>query len=172
MGAGTTSGSFQIQPLRDIHAPIGFTVISGDLSHGSEVYVTVITENHAGLVRAFQATSPVKFDHTPPVVDTVVVYVDVVEVNITGSPELQEDVTVNWSAADETSDINYCTCAIGMIVRVPLLSTFALSTLLLSFAHVFLHFHFSCFIQDPYPTWMMSNRHGSLTAQIVARQPA
>jgi len=114
VGAGTTPGSFQVQPLTDIHAPIGFTMIKGDLYHGSEVYVTVITENHAGIVRAFQATSPVIVDHTPPDVDRVAVSVEVMEVNITGYLELREDVTVTWSATDETSGINYCTCALGI----------------------------------------------------------
>ena len=112
VGAGTTPGSFQVQPLRDIHAPIGFTLIKSDLSHGSEVYVTVIAENHAGIVRAFQATSPVIVDHTPPDVDKVAV--EIVVVNNTGYLELQEDVKVTWSATDETSDINYCTCALGI----------------------------------------------------------
>jgi len=88
-------------------------MITVDLSHDSEVYITVITENHAGIVRAFQSTSPVKVDHTPPDVDEVVVSVEVVEVNATGSPELRENVTVTWSATDDTSGINYCTCAIG-----------------------------------------------------------
>jgi len=114
VGAGPTPGSFQVQPLKDIHAPIGFTMIKGDLTHNSEVYVTVITENHAGIVRAFQATSPVIVDHTPPDVDKVTVSVEVVEVNITGDIELREDVTVTWSASDETSGINYCTCALGI----------------------------------------------------------
>ena len=114
VGAGTTPGSFQVQPLTDIHAPIGFILIKGDLYHGSEVYVTVITENHAGIVRAFQATTPVVVDHTPPDVDKVAVSVDVVEVNITGCLELREDITVTWLATDETSGINYCTCALGI----------------------------------------------------------
>jgi len=117
VGAGTTPGSFQVQPLTDIYAPIGFTLIKGDLYHGSEVYVTVITENHAGIVRAFQATTPVVVDHTPPEVDKVAVSVDVVEVNITGDLELREDITVTWSASDETSGINYCTCALGIYKR-------------------------------------------------------
>jgi len=89
-------------------------MIKGDLPQNSEVYVTVITENHAGIVRAFQATSPVIVDHTPPDVDRVAVSVEVVEVNITGDIELREDVTVTWSASDETSGINYCTCALGI----------------------------------------------------------
>jgi len=89
-------------------------MIKGDLPHNSEVYVTVITENHAGIVRAFQATSPVIVDHTPPDVDMVAVSVEVMEVNITGFLELREDVTVTWSATDETSGINYCTCALGI----------------------------------------------------------
>ena len=114
VGAGTTPGSFQVQPLRDIHAPIGFTQIKGDFPHGSEVYITVTLQNHAGIVRAFQGTSPVIVDHTPPDVDKVAVFVELVEVNMTGYLELREDVTVNWSATDETSGINYCTCALGI----------------------------------------------------------
>jgi len=103
-----------VQPLEEIHAPIWFALIKVDLSHDSKVYVTVNTENHAGIVRAFQATSPVIVDHTPPDVDKVAVSVEVVEVNITGYLELRQDITVTWSASDETSGINYCTCAIGM----------------------------------------------------------
>jgi len=71
-------------------------------------------ENHAGIVRVFQATSPIIVDHTPPNIDNVSVSVEVVREDVNGSIELQEDVTVTWTSTEETSEINYCTCAIGM----------------------------------------------------------
>jgi len=113
VGAGTTPGSFQIQRPTDIHAPLGLSLITGDLSHGTEMYITVIAENYAGLKRVFQSNFPVLIDHTPPTVRDLDVSVKVFNGNDTGNKELRQDVGITWTVTDRESGIKYCTCTIG-----------------------------------------------------------
>ena len=115
VGAGTKSGSYQVQPLTDIHGPIGFTLIPGNLSHGSEVHVTVIAANNAGLRSVFQSLSPLIIDHTPPIIVNLAVAVDVRKSNESGIVDEREDITATWDVMEETSDISYCTCALGNV---------------------------------------------------------
>ena len=115
VGAGAKSGSYQVQPLTDIHAPIGFSLITENLSHGCEVHVTVIAENHAGLRSVFHSSSPLIIDHTPPIIVNLAVAVDVRKLNESGIVDVREDITATWDVMEETSDISYCTCALGNV---------------------------------------------------------
>ncbi|XP_052788827.1 uncharacterized protein LOC128223594 [Mya arenaria] len=68
VGAGTTPGGFQIQPLTANHADVMSVIIKGHLVHAMKVYTTVIAENHAGLRSVFQSTEPIIIDHTSPII--------------------------------------------------------------------------------------------------------
>ena len=77
-----------------------------------------MAENHAGLKRSFQNSSPVKIDHTPPVVKALEVNVKEMDVNETEMGLTLEKIFATWSVSDVESDIQYCTCSIGKIVVI------------------------------------------------------
>ncbi|WAR31711.1 hypothetical protein MAR_034253 [Mya arenaria] len=115
IGAGTTPGGFQIQPLTAIHADIMSVVIKGHLVHAMKVYTTVIAENHAGLRSVFQSTEPIIIDHTSPLITDLEASATVVFVNNSGEIASRVKVNATWNVLDDESDINQCTCSIGML---------------------------------------------------------
>ncbi|WAR31796.1 hypothetical protein MAR_034338, partial [Mya arenaria] len=118
IGAGTTIGGFQIQPLTAIHADIMSGIIKGHLLHSMKVYTTVIAENHAGLTSVFQSTEPVIIDQTSPIITDLEALATVVYVNESDEIASRVQVTTTWKALDEESDIKHCTCSIGMLPNI------------------------------------------------------
>ncbi|WAR31807.1 hypothetical protein MAR_034349, partial [Mya arenaria] len=114
IGAGTTPGGFQIQPLSPIHVDIMSGIIKGHLVHAMKLYTTVIAENHAGLASVFQLTEPIIIDHTSPIITDVEALATVVYVNESGEIALRVQVNATWNVVDDESDIKHCTCCIGM----------------------------------------------------------
>jgi len=85
------------------------------------VYVTVTAENHAGLKTIFQTMSPIIIDHTPPVIGNLTVYIDDTEENETGVVVKGKALFASWSVSDRESNIQYCSCAVGMLLCVRVL---------------------------------------------------
>ncbi|WAR31701.1 hypothetical protein MAR_034243 [Mya arenaria] len=115
IGAGTTPGGFQIQPLTPIHVDIMSGIIKGHLGHAMKLYTTVIAENHAGLASVFQSTEPIIIDHTSPIITDVEALATVVYVNESGEIASRVQVNATWNALDDESNIKHCTCSIGML---------------------------------------------------------
>ncbi|WAR31812.1 LOW QUALITY PROTEIN: hypothetical protein MAR_034354 [Mya arenaria] len=115
IGAGTTPGGFQIQPLTPIHVDIMSGIIKGHLGHAMKLYTTVIAENHAGLASVFQSTEPIIIDHTSPIITDVEALATVVYVNESGEIASRVQVIATWNALDDESNIKHCTCSIGML---------------------------------------------------------
>ncbi|WAR31728.1 hypothetical protein MAR_034270 [Mya arenaria] len=114
IGAGTTPGGLQIQPLTHIHVDIMSVVIKGHLVHAMKVYTTIIAENHAGLRSVFQSTEPIIIDHTSPIITDLEALATVVYVNESGEIDSRVQINATWNAQDDESDIIHCTCSVGM----------------------------------------------------------
>ncbi|XP_046562583.1 uncharacterized protein LOC124271470 [Haliotis rubra] len=107
IGAGTTPGGFQLQPLR--HADAGFhQLVEVTVPHGTPVYTTVIAENGAGL-RTHYLSKPIVLDHTPPTISDVKAYL----VYSGSKPSPIVHASGSWSADDDESGISTCWCALG-----------------------------------------------------------
>ncbi|WAR31804.1 hypothetical protein MAR_034346 [Mya arenaria] len=115
IGAGTTPGGFQIQPLTAMHADIMIGIIKGHLLHAMKVYTTVIAENHAGLTSVFQSTEPIIIDHTSPLITDLEASATVVFVNNSGEIASRVQVNATWNVLDDESNIKHCICSIGML---------------------------------------------------------
>jgi len=63
----------------------------------------------------FHSSSPLIIDHTPPIIVNLAVTVDVRKLNESGIVDVREDITATWDVMEETSDISYCTCALGNV---------------------------------------------------------
>ncbi|XP_052791570.1 uncharacterized protein LOC128225701 [Mya arenaria] len=114
IGAGTTPGAFQIQPLTAIHAGIISGIIKGHFSHATKIYTTVIAENYAGLASVFQSTEPILIDHTLPLITDLYASATVIHVNETEEIVTRVKVNATWNVHDDESDIKHCTCSVGM----------------------------------------------------------
>ncbi|WAR31809.1 hypothetical protein MAR_034351 [Mya arenaria] len=115
VGAGTTPGGFQIQPLTANHADVMSVIIKGHLVHAMKVYTTVIAENHAGLRSVFQSTEPIIIDHTSPIITDLEALATVVYINESGEIDSKVQINATWNALDDETDIKHCTCSIGML---------------------------------------------------------
>ncbi|XP_052789886.1 uncharacterized protein LOC128224179 [Mya arenaria] len=115
IGAGSTPGGFQIQPLTAIHANIMSVIVKGHLVHAMKVYTTVIAENNAGLTSVFKSTEPIIIDHTSPIITDLEALATVVYVNESGEIDSRVQINATWNALDDESDIKQCTCSIGML---------------------------------------------------------
>ena len=108
IGAGTTKGGFQIQPLKSTSLHF-HELIETDVPHGTPVFITVTAKNSAGLTSVFQS-NPLIIDHTPPSIskaDLTLGYASEGNSNTT----VTADVT--WIVRDEESGVNCCWCALG-----------------------------------------------------------
>ncbi|KAL4218491.1 hypothetical protein ACF0H5_023225 [Mactra antiquata] len=112
IGAGTTPGGFQVQPLTPMHSEYTNSIITSHVPHGTTLYVTVVAENRAGLRSAFYS-KPLMVDHTPPLLHDVSVQQRINTTtleNITDSFIILEN---NWITNDDESGVKYCFCQIG-----------------------------------------------------------
>ncbi|XP_053376618.1 uncharacterized protein LOC123534121 [Mercenaria mercenaria] len=112
VGAGTTFGGFQIQPLSPVHHRNKHGLIYANIPHGSPVYVTAVVENLAGLSAVFHAT-PITIDHTSPSIGDLEGSIRSWQVNVTGKYEYYSTVTAHWKVSDDESGIKYCLCCLG-----------------------------------------------------------
>ena len=109
IGAGTTKGGFQIQPLKSTFLHFQ-ELIEAAVPHGTPVFVTVTAENSAGLVSVFQS-DPIFIDHTPPSITK-----KAVSLVYTSAGNYKTIVTadVAWTVRDDESGVKSCWCALGM----------------------------------------------------------
>ncbi|XP_053399195.1 uncharacterized protein LOC123556900 isoform X2 [Mercenaria mercenaria] len=112
LGAGTTVDGFQIKPLSNYFHLNNKHLIYTNAPHGTQVFVTAIAENKAGLRSLFHS-GPITIDHTSPVVNNLVGRLQNVQVNISGLLGIHTIVQATWDVADKESGIKQCYCSIG-----------------------------------------------------------
>ncbi|KAK3589123.1 hypothetical protein CHS0354_017089 [Potamilus streckersoni] len=107
VGAGTTKNGFQIQPLSPMPTE-NHIILPVDVRHGSPVYITAITWNHAGSQSIF-TSDPIIIDHTAPVITNVTASVKAKTENSSDGV----DILVTWSTKDIESAVKLCYCGLG-----------------------------------------------------------
>ncbi|XP_053382169.1 uncharacterized protein LOC128549491 isoform X2 [Mercenaria mercenaria] len=112
LGAGTTVDGFQIKPLSTFYHKHNIHMIYTHVPHGTQVFVTAIAENKAGLRSVFHSRSII-VDHTSPVFNHLVGHIQNVQVNLSGVLEIQTIVQATWDVVDEESGIKQCYCSVG-----------------------------------------------------------
>ena len=108
IGAGTTKGGFQIQPLKSTSLHF-HELIEIDAPHGTPVFITVTAKNSAGLTSVFQS-NPLIIDHTPPSISKAhltLVY------SSEGNSNTTVTADVTWIVRDGESGVKSCWCALG-----------------------------------------------------------
>ena len=108
IGAGTTKGGFQIQPLKSTSLHF-HELIETDVPHGTPVFITVTAKNSAGLMSVFQS-NPLIIDHTPPSISKAhltLVY------SSEGNSNTTVTADVTWIVRDGESGVKSCLCALG-----------------------------------------------------------
>ncbi|KAK2183533.1 hypothetical protein NP493_308g03123 [Ridgeia piscesae] len=105
---GTVRGGVQLQNFRSVGRQTHACADGLLLQHGTEVHVTVVTENAAGLKTAIYS-DPWKVDLTPP--DLCCLVDGGSEKDI--SSQTARNLSITWSVRDAESDIKYCEWALG-----------------------------------------------------------
>jgi hypothetical protein len=80
------------------------------LEHGSKLYLTVFSKNHAGLTTSFKS-NPIVVDKTPPVIRKLNVIV-----NDTHATDSLYSVYANWHIEDAESGVKSCYCGLGIFL--------------------------------------------------------
>ncbi|KAL4218455.1 hypothetical protein ACF0H5_023190 [Mactra antiquata] len=112
IGAGTTPGGFQVQPLTTIHNAYTNSIIKGHAPHGSTLHVTVVAENRAGLRSVFYS-KPLMVDLTPPVLHDVSVQQRINTTTLENATDPVIILETDWITNDDESGVKYCFCQIG-----------------------------------------------------------
>ncbi|KAL4218457.1 hypothetical protein ACF0H5_023192 [Mactra antiquata] len=112
IGAGTTPGGFQVQPLTTIHNAYINSIIKGHVPHGSTLHVTVVAENRAGLRSVFYS-KPLMVDLTPPVLHDVSVQQRINTTTLENATDPVIILETDWITNDYESGVKYCFCQIG-----------------------------------------------------------
>ena len=116
IGVGTTPRGQQLKPFYPVDTSTD-VVLSVIASHGTPLYVTAIVENFAGLRSVFRSKELI-IDHTPPVVEDVLVETLLnasTHQNATlGRNKTTVRFNVTWNAIDDESGIQMCFLSIGM----------------------------------------------------------
>ncbi|XP_052220285.1 uncharacterized protein LOC127837360 isoform X3 [Dreissena polymorpha] len=106
VGVGTTEGGFEIKPLFELHNRNNFGVIIAPFVHGAPIFITAIAKNHAGLTSVFYSGKALTIDHTPPTISDIAVAVSIIT-------DTSTKLLTTWTAQDDESDVQYCSCLIG-----------------------------------------------------------
>ncbi|XP_060558764.1 uncharacterized protein LOC132719043 [Ruditapes philippinarum] len=112
IGAGTTPRGFQVKSLSRVHHLNHNHLIQTNVQHGTNVYVTAIVENKAGL-RTVVQSKPITIDHTKPVVKHLNANLRYVQENESGVVDIRAAVHASWEIVDDESGISICYCSIG-----------------------------------------------------------
>ena len=113
VGAGTTPGGYQIQSMKPVARGSGH-LIHTTVPHGTQLWVTAVATNHAGLTTTFSAR-PITVDHKGPVIDILDVVAEQVDINTIdyNVSSRQYVVRANWTVADSESGVKSCYCSFG-----------------------------------------------------------
>ena len=117
LGIGTTPSGFQLNSLYpvDVNTDETFAISA---SHGTPIYATAIVENFAGLRSVFRSKKVVN-DHTPPVIQDILVEKDevkdyhILNTSDVAADEMMLRLRVSWDASDEESGIKACFVSVG-----------------------------------------------------------
>jgi hypothetical protein len=88
-------------------------LIQTNVQHRTNVYVTAIVENNAGLRTVFQS-KPLTIDHTKPVLTLLSGNLRYVEENVSGIVDTKTIVHASWDVVDDESGMSICYCSIGV----------------------------------------------------------
>ncbi|XP_076075242.1 uncharacterized protein LOC143046127 [Mytilus galloprovincialis] len=105
---GYTKGNEEMQRFQSVGANNFAYNYNLTLPHASQVFVTVVAKNSAGL-RYAAYSSGLNIDQTPPVIDKIH---DGAGVDIDG--QTSNIITANWDASDTESGLEYCEWSIGL----------------------------------------------------------
>ncbi|XP_076075248.1 uncharacterized protein LOC143046131 isoform X2 [Mytilus galloprovincialis] len=105
---GNTRGNAEMQHFQSVGVNNFGYNYNITLAHSSQVHVTVVAINAAGL-QAKAYSAGVDIDNTPPVINQVH---DGVGVDIDG--QTSNIISANWDVIDPESDIDYCEWSIGL----------------------------------------------------------
>ena len=97
-------------------------ILHVNVLHGTQVYITAIAENYAGLRSIFHS-KPIIIDHTAPTIENVTTKYDVIVFNQEIDNETNIVVnellfTTTWSVEDKENGVKSCFCSIGIVLDI------------------------------------------------------
>ena len=115
---GTVKGGQQLQTLQSVGLASHAVNQDADIRHGTEVFLTILAVNNAGLASTLQP-APLLVDFTPPEIAAIVVENNVSRFDRNAFYLSNTIVTASWNGtADAESGIDYCEWGIGNVLNV------------------------------------------------------
>jgi hypothetical protein len=111
---GTVQGGQQLQTFQSVGMASHAVNRDVDVRHGTEVFVTIVAINNAGLASKFQL-APLLVDFTPPEIAPILIEKKVSRFDVNFLYLSGSIVTASWNGtSDAESGIDYCKWGIGL----------------------------------------------------------